>query len=161
MKNNNDLILLNQACNLNDYFTVKDILSRINVTDITNKLQYLIAIIILEKKDDIFDIFASDNRIDLTYENNLFLNNAVEYGSTEIVKRILKDPNVDPSKNNNYCLNKAMEHSDYDTIDVLLKDDRVIKAINPEKMSSYVKYKLGAKFKVYSEKELINTIKLL
>ena len=80
---------------------------------------------LLQNDGKSFDLFISDTRLDLGYNQNHAIKTSCRKGILNSVIRLLKDPNVDPTAQDNYAIREASKNGHLDVVKVLLEDGRV------------------------------------
>jgi ankyrin repeat protein len=76
------------------------------------------------EKPFIFEIFISDNRLDITFSNNYAFQCACGHGFLDIVKILLKNPKIDHEVIN-MVFSRACSSGNLDLIKILMNDSRI------------------------------------
>jgi ankyrin repeat protein len=85
--------------------------------------------------DYISQVLENNHTIDLSYNNNFYINYLSSKGDIDIIKLLLKYPEVDPSDNFNASIIAAYSKGHNEIVQILWTDKRVKKYI---KISSYI-----------------------
>ena len=102
-------------------------------------LKYVLKKAVLDNNIELVKMLLTDDRVDPSYDDNILLTIAANYGHIEIIKLLLADDRVDPAKHASKITWMATMNGKIDALKLLMSDDRVKCKLTADELAEYRK----------------------